>query len=128
VYGFIGLTLRIITKGQGIIFIGETGWYSWCGCQPTVGLVITEIKDNVFLCTNSQFLGGLMTIQVVDPLPLHRDFPVRDVQSSPPLPKKNDTEYLIIYLPTGQGNCDNLLCQVDAVDFCLLHLHQEPGE
>jgi hypothetical protein len=32
-------------------------------------------KKKYFLCTNSHFLSGLTTVQVVDPLPMYRDFP-----------------------------------------------------
>jgi hypothetical protein len=35
-----------------------------------VGLVVSKIKQNIVHCTKSLFLGGLMTAQEVDPLPL----------------------------------------------------------
>jgi hypothetical protein len=28
-------------------------------CQPTIGLVVSEIKQNLFLCINGQFFDGL---------------------------------------------------------------------
>jgi hypothetical protein len=40
-----------------------------------VGSLVKEIITNIFLSTNSQFFGGLTTVQVVDPRPLYRDFP-----------------------------------------------------
>jgi hypothetical protein len=46
-----------------------------CNHQPTVGLVVPEIKQIILLCTESQFFIGLTTAQLVDPLSLHRDFP-----------------------------------------------------
>jgi hypothetical protein len=49
-------------------------------CHPTVGLVVLETKQYIFLCTNSQFFSGLTTEQVVDPLPLYRDFPDKLLQ------------------------------------------------
>jgi hypothetical protein len=36
-----------------------------------MGLVVSE-KKTIFLCTNSQFICGLMTAQAVDPLRLFR--------------------------------------------------------
>jgi hypothetical protein len=48
-----------------------------CSCQPTGGLVASEIKQNSFVLPNSQFLSGLLTAQVVDPLPLYRDVPAQ---------------------------------------------------
>jgi hypothetical protein len=39
-------------------------------------------KKNIFLSTNSQFFNGLTTVQVVDPLPLYRDFPGWDEMNS----------------------------------------------
>jgi hypothetical protein len=50
--------------------------YRMCSYQPTVGLVVSGTKQNIFLCTNSQFFSGLMTAQAVDPLPLYRYCPV----------------------------------------------------
>jgi hypothetical protein len=46
-----------------------------CCRQPTVGLVVSKIKQNIFFYTNSHFLSGLTTAQAVDPLPVYRDFP-----------------------------------------------------
>jgi hypothetical protein len=40
-----------------------------------VGLVVSEIKQNIFHFTNSLFVSGLTTAQAVDPLRLYRDFP-----------------------------------------------------
>jgi uncharacterized membrane protein YobD (UPF0266 family) len=40
-----------------------------------IGLVVLEIKLNIFHCTNSQFFSGLITAQVVDTFSLYRDFP-----------------------------------------------------
>jgi hypothetical protein len=45
------------------------------GGQPTVGFVVSEMKQNIFLCTNSQFFGELRAAHVEDPLILYRDFP-----------------------------------------------------
>jgi hypothetical protein len=61
----------------------ETGnsLYRGKGMVPHVQLSINcglgcfKNKTKYFLCTNSHFLGGLMTAQAVDPLPLFRDFP-----------------------------------------------------
>ncbi len=60
---------------QGITYKRGRGWYHMGSRQPTVGMVVTEIKVNIFNCTNSLFFSGLMTAQAVDPLPLYRDFP-----------------------------------------------------
>jgi hypothetical protein len=46
-----------------------------CSSQQTVGLAACEVKQNLFLCTDSQFFTRLMTAQSVDPLPLFKDFP-----------------------------------------------------
>jgi hypothetical protein len=46
-----------------------------CSRQPTVGLVVLEIKQNIFLCPHGQFFSGLTTAQELDTLHLHRDFP-----------------------------------------------------
>jgi hypothetical protein len=60
---------------QGILYTGGRGWYRMCSRQPTVGVVVSKIKQNNFFCTNSHFLSGLTTPQAVDPLPLCRDLP-----------------------------------------------------
>jgi hypothetical protein len=39
------------------------------------GLGCFKNKAKFFFCTNSHFLSGLTTAQVVDPLPVYRDFP-----------------------------------------------------
>jgi hypothetical protein len=36
-----------------------------CCCQPTDGLVVSKIKQKYFFCTNSHFLSGLTTAQVL---------------------------------------------------------------
>jgi hypothetical protein len=60
---------------QGILYTGGWGWYHMCSCQPTVGLVVSETNQNIFLCTNSQLFSGLTTAQAVDPLPLEKIIP-----------------------------------------------------
>jgi hypothetical protein len=40
---------------QGILYRGGRGWYGMCSCQPTVGFVVSEIKQNIY----SHFLGDL---------------------------------------------------------------------
>jgi hypothetical protein len=39
-----------------------------------MGLIVSEIKLNILLCTNSQLICELTTSQAVDPLRLNRDF------------------------------------------------------
>jgi hypothetical protein len=39
------------------------------------GLGCFKNTTKYFFCTNSHFLSGLTTAQVVDPLPVYRDFP-----------------------------------------------------
>jgi hypothetical protein len=39
---------------QGILH-AEAGDGTSCANQPTVGLVVSVIKQNIFLCTNSPF-------------------------------------------------------------------------
>jgi hypothetical protein len=39
-----------------------------------MGMVASEIKPNIFLCTFQYFIG-LTTAQAIDPLPLYKDFP-----------------------------------------------------
>jgi hypothetical protein len=33
---------------QGILFTGERGWYRMSSRQPTVGLVVSKMKQNIF--------------------------------------------------------------------------------
>jgi hypothetical protein len=54
---------------------GEGEQYRMYSCQPTVGLVVSETKQNSFLYTNNQLFSRLTSTQGVDPLPQYRDFP-----------------------------------------------------
>jgi hypothetical protein len=45
---------------------GDRDGHCLGSCQPTLDLVVSETKQNSFLCTNSQFLSGIMTVQGKD--------------------------------------------------------------
>jgi hypothetical protein len=36
--------------------MGGSGWYSMCSCQPTVGLLVSEIKTQFFFPLSANFL------------------------------------------------------------------------
>jgi hypothetical protein len=42
-------------------------------------MAVSETKQNIFQCTNKQFIGGLTTAQGVDPFPKYRYFSVLGV-------------------------------------------------
>jgi hypothetical protein len=60
---------------QRILYRGGRGWYPLCSCQLAVGLAVSEMKQNIFLCTSRQIICRLMTAQAVDTLPVYIDFP-----------------------------------------------------
>jgi hypothetical protein len=44
------------TMGQGIICIGGRGWYCMCSHQPTVGLVVLTVKQNIFFAQTATYI------------------------------------------------------------------------
>jgi hypothetical protein len=44
-----------------------------CSCQPTLGLIVSKIKQNIY--SAQPFFSGLTTAQAVDILLLYGDFP-----------------------------------------------------
>jgi hypothetical protein len=43
------------TSTQGILYTGGRGWYRICCRQPTVGLVVSKIKQNIFYAQTATF-------------------------------------------------------------------------
>ncbi len=61
-------------SNQGLLYTEGKGWSQISSCHPTVCLVVSETNKKC-LCPNSQFFSGLTAPQVVEPLPLYREFP-----------------------------------------------------
>jgi hypothetical protein len=51
----LGLSDSGLAHVQGNLSTVLRGWYHICCCQWFVGLVVSEINKNIYLCTNSQF-------------------------------------------------------------------------
>jgi hypothetical protein len=54
--------------GQGNLYTRRRRCFHIRSCQLTVGLVVSEIYQNLFLYTNNQFFCGLMTEQLSVPI------------------------------------------------------------
>jgi hypothetical protein len=47
--------LILFSYCQGILYTGGRGWYRMCCRQPTVGLVVSKIKQNIFSAQTATF-------------------------------------------------------------------------
>jgi hypothetical protein len=48
--------LSICDPNQEIHYTGGRGWYRMCSRQPTMGLVASKIKQNIFIAQTATFL------------------------------------------------------------------------